>query len=302
MTSTRPHITICICTYKRPELLIRLLTKLETQQSNGLFDYSIVIVDNDKLKSAYQPVSAYAMQSTINISYYVEPEQNIALARNKTLENAKGDFVSFIDDDEFPENHWLLNLYKAINQYKSDGILGPVVPHFETAPPRWVLEGRFFDRPTHPSGYVLGWTNTRTGNALLKKDIFKTDIDRFDPAFGSGGEDRDFFRRMITKGHIFIWSNEAPVFETIPPYRWDKNILIKRALLRGKMALNSADSKLLSVFVSTAAIIIYTCCLPLFFVMGRHFFMKYLIKTCDHIGKVAAFLKINLVSEKYIGI
>ena len=36
-------------------------------------------------------------------------KQNIALARNKAIENAKGDFIAFIDDDEFPLDQWLLN-------------------------------------------------------------------------------------------------------------------------------------------------------------------------------------------------
>lgn len=296
------HITICICTYKRPELLRRLLTKLESQQSDGLFDYSIVIADNDKFKSACQTVTDYASESRINISYYVEPEQNIALARNKAIENATGDFIAFIDDDEFPENQWLLNLYNAINHYQSDGILGPVLPHFEKEPPQWVLKGRFFDRPAHPTGHILEWTKTRTGNALLRKNVFKPGDKWFDPVYGSGGEDRDFFRRLIGSGCVFVWSNEAPVFETVPPTRWDKIILIRRALLRGKMALNSSNSKTLSVLYSVAAIVIYSCCLPIFFILGQHIFMKYLIKDCDHLGKVAAFLGIDLVTEKYVGV
>lgn len=298
---TQKHkITICICTYKRPELLKRLLSKLETQKTEDLFDYSIVIVDNDKHKSAYKTVSDYISQSQIAISYDVEPEQNIALARNKAITNAKGDYFAFIDDDEFPNEQWLLNLYKAINHHKADGILGPVLPHFETEPPRWVLKGKFFDRPTHPTGAILDWTNTRTGNVLLKKDIFIRKFDRFDPKFGSGGEDRDFFRRMIEQGHTFLWSNEAPVFETIPSNRWNRKFMIKRALLRGKMALNATKSKPLSMIYSLAAVIIYSFCLP-FLLFSHHVFMKYLIKLCDHIGKVAAFFGINLVNEKYVG-
>ena len=295
------HITVCICTYKRPELLKRLLTKLELQQTDGLFDITVVIVDNDKLQSAYQAVSEHAMQSQISINYFVEPEQNIAMARNKAIENAKGDYVGFIDDDEFPESQWLLKLYKAIQHYKADGILGPVLPHFEVSPPNWVLKGKLFERSAPVTGQALDWQNTRTGNALLKKDLFiKNDI-WFNPSYGSGGEDRDFFRRMIAKGHVFIWSNEAPVFEIVPPHRWDKIILIKRALLRGKMALNSAKSKPLSVIYSIAAIGIYLCFLPISVILGQHIFMNYLIKTCDHIGKVAVFLGFNLIDEKYVG-
>lgn len=296
------HITVCVCTYKRPEFLRRLLTKLEEQQTEGLFDFSVVVVDNDKQRSAYQTVSEYALQSTISINYFVEPEQNIAMARNKTIENAKGDYVGLIDDDEFPESHWLLKLYKAIHHYKADGILGPVLPHFEISPPNWVLKGKFFERHAPATGQVLDWQNTRTGNALLNKDLFIQNCMWFDPAYGSGGEDRDFFRRMIEAGHVFVWSNEAPVFEIVPPIRWDKKIMIKRALLRGKMTLKSSNSNPLSLLSSVAAIFIYSCFLPLFFLLGQDIFMKYLIKDCDHLGKVAAFLGIDLVTEKYVGV
>lgn len=297
----RHHICVCVCTYKRPELLRRLLSKLEEQETEGLFDYSIVIVDNDRSESARQTVESYALQSKISISYYVEPEQNIALARNKAIENGKGSFVSLIDDDEFPAERWLLNLYKALNRYKSSGVLGPVLPYFEKEPPRWVLKGRFFDRPTHPTGYVLGWENTRTGNALLERRLFTEDRKWFDPAYGSGGEDRDFFRKKIEEGNIFfVWCNEAPVFETVPQDRWKRTVLLKRALLRGKMALNSTGSKPVSVLTSTVAIAIYAVCLPLFFIVGHAVFMKYLIKSCDHLGKVLAFFGIDWVREKYV--
>jgi len=88
---------------------------LEGQKTESLFDYSNVIADNDRSESARQTVESCTRQLKISISYYVEPEQNIAHARNKAVENAKGDFIGFIDDDEFPIEQWLLNHYKAEN-------------------------------------------------------------------------------------------------------------------------------------------------------------------------------------------
>lgn len=273
---------------------------MEEQATGGLFDYSIVVVDNDRNESARQAVESYAKQSKITIAYHVEPEQNIALARNKAIENASGDFMAFIDDDEFPVEEWLLNHYKAIHRYGADGVLGPVLPNFEEEPPEWVRKGRFFHRPSHPDGYVLAWQNTRTGNALLKKRAFQAGPPWFDPAFGSGGEDRDFFRRKIESGHVFVWCNSSPVFETVPPVRWNRTVMIKRALLRGKMALNAKGERTKGVLNSVLAIVAYTACLPLFFVLGQHVFMKYLIKDCDHIGKVSAFFGFDLVRERYV--
>ena len=295
------HISVCICTYKRPQLLSNLLSKLQDQITENLFTYSVVVVDNDILQSAGETVRQWQSKSTIPIDYYCEPEQNISLARNKAVANAKGNFIAFIDDDEFPATKWLLNLYKAVQQYGVDGILAPVLPHFEIEPPKWVLKGNFFERPKPITGHKLNWQDTRTGNALLKRNLFKEDQIWFDPAFGSGGEDRDFFRRMIAAGLTFIWSNDAPVFEIISPKRWDKKILLKRALLRGKMALNSAKSKLLSTLFSSLAITLYASFLPISLIFGYHVFMKYLIKMFDHLGKVTAFLGLNVIKEKYIG-
>jgi glycosyltransferase involved in cell wall biosynthesis len=304
--SKKHHICVCICTYKRPKHLDGLLWKLEEQETEGVFSYSIVVVDNDISESARLIVESHVGRSKIAISYHVESQQNIALARNKAIENAKGDFVGLIDDDEMPSSRWLLNLFMAINLFKSDGILGPVIPRFEKEPPKWVLKGRFFDRPAHNTGFVLEWKNTRTGNALLRKDLFKEDKGSFNPVFGSGGEDRDFFRRKIAGGHVFIWCEEAPVFEILPPERWRKKVMMKRALIRGKMALNSSESKPMNILISAAAIAIYTIYLPILFVLspifGYDVFMKYLIKNCDHLGKILAFFSIDLVREKYVSL
>src|SRR5512139_108565 len=137
MFANKKQISVCICTFKRTELLSRLLMKLERQLTEDLFDYSVVVVDNDRSESARQTVNNCALKSKLSISYYVEPEQNIALARNMAVKNANGEFIGFIDDDEFPDEQWLLNLYKSISLYNSDGVLGPVLPNFNKEPPEW---------------------------------------------------------------------------------------------------------------------------------------------------------------------
>ncbi len=283
-------------------MLGKLLAKLENQATGGLFSYSVVIADNDMCESARHTAEFFAGNSALSMRYCVQPVQSIALARNKVIENADGDLIAFIDDDELPHDRWLLNHYEALNKFRSDGVLGPVLPCFEVKPPGWVLDGGFFDRPAHSTGFVLDWTNTRSGNALLRRQVFDGDGMWFNPAFGSGGEDRDFFRRKIEQGYVFVWCDEAPVFEVVPPRRWERRILIKRALLRGKMALNGADSGPLDVLGSSAAIALYAACLPVFFVLSHFIFMRYLIKICDHLGKVSASFGLDWVREIYVGV
>ena len=52
MTRTTKHISVCICTYKRPQLLKRLLGELQVLETGGLFTFSIVVADNDQGDSA----------------------------------------------------------------------------------------------------------------------------------------------------------------------------------------------------------------------------------------------------------
>ena len=293
-----PHISVCICTFKRPALLKRLLESLREQDTNGLFSFSIVVVDNDRSESARSVVEKFATGSPLRVAYFVEPRQNIALARNKAVEQATGDFVAFIDDDEFPSREWLRNLFATCHKYEASGVLGPVRPHFLQTPPAWMTKGRFAERPTYPTGHVLQWRQSRTGNVLLKKEIVGGEDLAFRVQFGTGGEDVDFFERMMKKGCVFVWCNEAEVFEEVPPDRCTRKYHLRRALLRGKNSLEREGIKAGSLGKSLLAISLYGCAFPFLLIMGQHRFMEYAIKFSDHAGKLLALIGLNPVRER----
>jgi glycosyltransferase involved in cell wall biosynthesis len=292
-----PHISVCICTYKRQSQLAYLLQHLDRQQTDGLFTYSIVVADNDAERSAEEVVSS--AQLSVPVDYFVQPQQNIALVRNTALEHAKSEYIAWIDDDEFPVSRWLLELYQTCNTYRVDGVLGPVIPYFETPPPQWLTKGKFCDRPTHQTGFRIGCNEGRTGNLLFRRDIVEGIDPVFRPEFGGGGEDRDFFRRMIAAGREFIWCNQAEAYEWVPPSRMKRRFMLRRALLRGKMSLAHRRGAL-DLARSVLAIAAYSVLLPLFVITQHHLFMKYLIKSCDHAGKLLAFAGINPIRETYI--
>lgn len=299
MSGQSKHICVCICTYKRPELLKRLLTELLSQETGGLFTFSIVVADNDGLRTAEPLVAEFAASSSIPIRYCVEAQQNIALARNMAVENASGDFIAFIDDDEFPAERWLVNLFAAHKEYSVAGVLGPVQRHFDEPPPRWVMKSRLYDRPTHRTGFVMSWAEARTGNVLLERGLFQAGERPFRPEFRAG-EDQDFFRRMMEIGHVFIWCNEAVVYETVPPIRWKRSVLLRRALLRGATASLQPNCGPLSIAKSLIAVLVYMAALPFAFVVAHHLFMTLLVKLCDHLGKLLAFVGINAIREPYV--
>ncbi len=215
-------------------MLEKLLVSLQNLETGGKFTYSIVIADNDARMSAKKIVEEAREVSDIEIDYLVEPIQNISIARNRTVEKATGTHLAFIDDDEWPDPNWLKNHLETMVSCKADGSFGPVLPYFEGEPPRWLIEGGFCNRPSHETGTVLESTSCRTGNGLVSKDIFSSNSDRFDPKFGrSGGEDGQFFLKMIHKGSKFVWCDEAPVHEIVPPERWRASYYLRRQIRIG---------------------------------------------------------------------
>ena len=299
MNSETKHICVCICTYKRPRLLLRLLVEIEKQETQGLFTYSVVVADNDGARSAEPIVSQFTEASSVPVVYCVQPEQNIGRTRNMAVENARGDFIVFIDDDEFPVNHWLLDLFKTCNAHEVDGVLGPVRRHFDEEPPKWIIKGNFYERPIYPTGTPVAWREGRTGNVLLKKELFKDCGEPFKPEF-RGGEDTDFFRRMIEAGHKFIWSAEAIAYEVVPPARWKRSFMLKRALLRGAVTLKHPTFGVRDVINSLVAVPIYTLALPFALLLGQHRFMDLLIRLFDHLGKLLVLVGFNPVEGHYI--
>ena len=107
MMAGLPHIDVCVCTYKRTRYLAYLLERLSAVDTGDLFTYSIVVVDNDRSRSAEPVVASFEEVSSLYVQYLVEPRQNIALARNMAVRTGRGEFIAFIDDDEYPAEDWL---------------------------------------------------------------------------------------------------------------------------------------------------------------------------------------------------
>src|SRR5688572_26137897 len=108
------HITVCICTYKRLQMLERLLRKTGAQETHGAFGVSLVVVDNDPAASARTTVDRVRAEQNLDVIYCVGRENTIPSARNHALRLARGNYIAIIDDDEFPPHDWLITLYRAI--------------------------------------------------------------------------------------------------------------------------------------------------------------------------------------------
>ena len=226
-------VDICIATYHRPFLLSKLIKSLLEQQVDAVV-YRIVVIDNDVNGSAKSAVEDINHGSEVEMVYDVVSEQNISLVRNRAIELAEGDYIVFIDDDEYAEPDWLQNLLDARDHWQADVVFGPVVAVYPEDAPAWVVRGRFFDRVRWESGSIR--FHGGTGNVLVCQKTINKMRKHFDPEFGlSGGGDTEFFHRLNATGAKMVWCDSAVVYEIVPLSRMTIRWLVLRAFRGGQV-------------------------------------------------------------------
>jgi len=280
-------------------MLKRLLAALAAQRTNGEFEFSVVVVDNDAAGSAERTVRDARESSATEIRYAVEAQANIAVARNRTLELADGDYAAFIDDDEYPQEDWLAALLGVARRFAADAVIGVVRPDFERQPAQWIVNGRFFFKPAPPvppSGTVL--TSGITSNALVSLECVRRVRLAFDPAFGrSGGEDDKFFRDLLSAGMKLVLAADAVVYETIPfdrqsaAYLWRRHHLQGRTFVRIAKSIGGGRHGFSALLRSVVAVFAYTPAIPFLLLAGRHVAIDYSLRLAWHLGYVAASLR-----------
>jgi len=307
MLYNRELISVCLCTYKRPDKLSDCLKSLIKQTFSLPFE--VIVTDNDYHRSGEKVVHEFneAFQIRgIPISYLVEPVQNIALARNRCVQAARGNLVAFIDDDEHAVSHWLGTLYQILLETDADGVWGPVIPEIPQSFPEWMCRSGLFDRPTQKNRSIMSPTCLRTSNALLKRSLLTLCAGPFDERLGrTGGSDNQLFAWLQSQRFKFVWSEDAAVFEQIEEKRRHLRWHLKRGYRGGWDHSHKAVEEYgwcLGFLVSTSRILPSLLRSVLHFIGNlnniRAATYLFLTDLCGHAGKVGYFLKIRV--EEYV--
>lgn len=290
-----PDVSICVCTFRRPDVLARLIGLLAAQHPAAIDE--LVVVDNDAQASAR--AACAAADAPFPVRYAVEPEQNIARARNRSVALARGAWLGFIDDDELPGPGWLAQLRDTARRYDADAVLGPVLGTPPADAPRWVRDGRFFERRRFATGTPVPRNEFRIGNALIRRDRLARLAGPFDPAYGlTGGEDGDMLCRLERAGARIVWCDEAAVLEPVEPARLRPRWLLRRAwrggndyarhFLAGHYGPNGPPARAAfaarAAAQAVAALVLALCAAPL----GRAHWLRRLRQAWANAGKLAA--------------
>ena len=233
MPNPSPLVTVGVCTYKRPEGIAKCLRSLLAQQTT--FPYDIVVTENDPSrgsKAIIESIAQEAQEKGIEIRYRCEPEPNISIARNRCVAECRGEFLAFIDDDEWAPPDWLAMLVEVQREYDADAVHGLTTPEYAPDFPQ-AMKGLIDFRKYWREGMQV--ESTATGCTLFRLEALKSRELPFDPEFGkTGGEDTECtFFLFQKKGIKIIQSLKPVVYEFYPANRSAFSYYWRRAYREG---------------------------------------------------------------------
>ena len=118
LEQSNPLVTVYIPTFNRVELLKRAVESVRQQTYQNL---EIIIVDDCSKDSTHEYLDEISKQDS-RIKYFIkEKNSGACVSRNIAIENAKGEFITGLDDDDYFMNnrievflsHWS-NKYKCL--------------------------------------------------------------------------------------------------------------------------------------------------------------------------------------------
>jgi len=236
MSEAKPDshsILIAIPTFRRPDMLSRLLQSIARIWIPHGSVVEVLVMDNDSTPQARALVLGIAETFPLRLSYAHVTDPGLSSVRNFGLNRARDfDFLAMIDDDEIPQRQWLLELMNVQDATGADAVVGPVPRIVPDSAPGWLRRARFFDSPTYPDRTLV--RDGYSGNCLLRiRSIQRLGI-TFDSAFNfAGGEDLLFFRELAQRGGALAFAAGAVAEETVGADRGTVSYVLKLHFRRG---------------------------------------------------------------------
>lgn len=234
-------IVVAVLTYKRIQLLNRLLDELSRLAMPARSSVVLLVIDNDEAGSARPIVDSWRARIP-NLRYLIERRRGIPVARNRAIaaaEEFEADALCFLDDDEFPERDWLVEIVAHWLGTKADLIGGPVFVTTAEAEKSWWK--RFVNRSLAARAIKKNREVIRkseqgkrytivTNNWLCDLNWLREVGLRFDEQrLVSGGSDAIFSNAAQALGCKISWCPSAIVHETMTDERLSLRYHFSRA-------------------------------------------------------------------------
>jgi len=189
-----PRISVVICTYNGEETIEECLDGVSRIDYP---DFEVIIVDDASRDDTATLAETKAKTHGFRV-IRLTPNRGLSTARNEGMAAASGEIIAFLDQDAFPDSHWLRYLALTFAGSRHAVIGGPNLnPRFE-APTVDCID----HAPGNPQIVMAddGVADHIPGCNLAVRRSFMKAIGGFDPRYRCGGDDVDFCWRVLKLG------------------------------------------------------------------------------------------------------
>lgn len=116
-----PCVSIIIPVYNAEAYLPQMLDSLIKQKFKEE-DFEIIAVDDGSTDKSLEILKKYALKSK-SLRVYTQKNQYAGVARNLGMKYARGEYLLFLDSDDFFEPNLVEETYKAAKQYSADVVM-----------------------------------------------------------------------------------------------------------------------------------------------------------------------------------
>ena len=221
-----PRISIIVATYNRAKQLLGTLESL-VQQDLPAVEWECVVVDNNSKDDTQKLFSGFVEKhSEFNLRIVREERQGLSFARNRGIEESRGEIIAIIDDDELVNKEFAKSYLELFTKCDNAVVAGGrVVPNYPSGRPSWL--SHFTEKPIanptdwgdnirkFPKGRIpAGGNMAFRREILLKYGGFDTTLGRVGGKL-TGGEESDLFERLANDGVEFWYVPDAIIYHII---------------------------------------------------------------------------------------
>ncbi len=223
-------LSLIVCTYNRDKYLYGALQRI-AENGYPVDAYEIVLVNNMSTDNTESECQRFQNDyPDIDFRYFLETQQGLSFARNRGIQESRGDTLVFLDDDSYIQPNYLINLQHQLEVCPdADAFGGKIDPVFESGEaPKWLSKWNYswvsaidmgdnvcqFKGKAFPIGANMG-----IKKAMLSKiGVFNTELGRSKKNL-MGGEEKDLFERIRQQGGNIYYFPDVAVQHVIPPSR-----------------------------------------------------------------------------------
>lgn len=134
-------VSVVVCCHNSALRLRQTLEHLLRQHVSSILQWEVLIIDNRSNDETVTVAKSCWDSEVIPLRIIREERIGLSHARARGFAEAKFTFVSFVDDDNWVNPHFVQNVYQIFVAHNDVGCCGgPSEPVFESEPPSWFKE------------------------------------------------------------------------------------------------------------------------------------------------------------------